>query len=192
MYTYSVRAPLIQSHIHIPHTQQISTSDITVEEVSVNDSQRPLFKLNDSSVVSEPPAEPKVPSSLTDQPDGLPTSHTSGELSTEYQRPLSIFSTGSSVSSFGSYQENLGEAAGLTLQASGLTLPRVRPKLEQERRNRALSVGSGVKRAVGINHFNRFVLQPVAHMCAPVYMYIHVHVLSSCVPCIHVYTLVRV
>ena len=143
-----------------------------LEGGNTNVIQPPKFQLNDSSVVPEPPgptttapaavvqvqidSSSPTPSNTSDSPDGLTASFTAGDLRSS-PRPLSVFSTGSSVSLSGSYQEGL---AVQSLPISSVTLPRLRPRPHDQdglERDRALSVGSAMnrKRAIGINHFNR-------------------------------------
>ena len=150
------------THAHNHNTCTQVSTEITLEQGNTNAIQPPKFQLNDSSVVPEPPGPVTVQvdsPNKSDSPDGLPTSFTASDLHSP-PRPLSVFSTGSSVSSSGSYQEGL---VVQSLPTSSVTLPRLRSRphdQDQLGRDRALSVGSAMnrKRAIGINHFNRLVI----------------------------------
>lgn len=166
---------VLTKHTHVQVSTDTMLEGGNTTTVSI---QPPKLQLNDSSVqVSDAPGPtaavavqitdssptPSHNNVQSDSPDGLTASLTTADLRSS-PRPLSVFSTGSSVSLSGSYQEGL-MVQSLTMNS--VTLPRLRSRPRDQDplgRDRALSVGSAIfnrRRAIGINHFNRLV----SHAC---------------------------
>ena len=129
------------THAHTTHTHT---------QPPTSDSQDNITFKIDGVCQTESSTDPSPPNP-PDKTDGLVSSISADDV--HNQQRLSIFSTGSSVASSISFQDELQEPAIGEDDYVAATLPRTSPR---QFRSRRFSVDTtNQKKNIGVNHFNR-------------------------------------